>query len=363
MRTSTRSTLRWSLWIFGAWTLIGCVSLAQWWAQGVRGVGPPLSWPRVGRLFEDVWLWAAYTPAILAMAARFPLDDRTVWARRLPLHLGAALLTALLDAGAAALLQPLLGPNPSPGFVGFLAHGATLSVLSYASVVAFGHALRYHRLWLERQVRAAELERQLALTRLSALTAQLRPHFLFNALHTVAALVRAGEAQAAVRTIASLGDLLRLSLREGLPEVALRDEMAFAARYLEVEGTRFRGRLEVHMEVAPAVEGALVPRFLLQPLVENAVRHGIEQNAAPGSVEIRAGREGEALAIEVRDTGPGPGPRPASRADGVGLANTRERLARLYGSRQRLELGPAPGGGTRVRVELPFHLAAVEGAA
>jgi len=358
MSQHARSTLRWSLLLLGAWTLVGSITLVQWWAQSVRGLGPGISWQRVLRVYEDVWIWAAYTPAILWLAARFPLEGRTVWARHLPLHLAAALATALLDAAAATLLQPLLGPASAPGFLGFLVHGATLSVLSYASVVAFGHALRYHRLWLERQVRAAELERQLALTRLSALTAQLRPHFLFNALHTVAALVRAGEGPAAVRTIASLGDLLRLSLRDGLPEVALRDEVAFAARYLEVEGTRFRGRLAVRMEVAPAVEGALVPRFLLQPLVENAVRHGIERSTAPGSVEIRAGREGEALSIEVRDSGPGP--RPAAAGGGVGLANTRERLARLYGSRQRLELSPAPEGGTRVRVELPFHLTAAE---
>jgi len=358
MSTAARGTLRWSLLVFGAWTLVGSVSLAQWWAQAQGGAGPPITWQRVGRMYQDVWIWAAYTPAILWLAARFPLEGRAAWARRLPLHLAAALGTALLDAAAAALLQPLLGPVPAPGFLGFLARGATLSVLSYASVLAFGHALRYHRLWLERQVRATELERQLALTRLSALTAQLRPHFLFNALHTVAALVRAGEGPAAVRTIASLGDLLRLSLRDGLAEVALRDEVAFAARYLEVEGTRFRGRLEVRMEVAPAVEGALVPRFLLQPLVENAVRHGIERSTVPGSVEIRAGREGDALSIEVRDSGPGI--RGAAQGDGVGLANTRERLARLYGNRQRLELGPAPGGGTRVRVELPFHLTAAE---
>jgi signal transduction histidine kinase len=361
MRESTRGVLRWSLLLAVAWTLIGLLSLVQWWAQAGRGLGPYPGPSRVARLFLDIWLWAAYTPAILWLAARFPLEERRAWAQRLPVHLAAALGTALLDAAAFILVQPALGPHPSPGYLGFLSTGAMLSVLSYTAVLALGHALRYHRLWLERQVRGAELERQLALTRLQALTAQLRPHFLFNALHTVGALVRAGESQTAIRTLASLGDLLRLSLRDGLPEVALRDELAFAARYLEVEGTRFRGRLDFRLKVAPAVEGALVPRFLLQPLVENAVRHGIEPCAAPGHVEIRVQREGGALSIEVRDSGPGLGA--SEPGGGVGLANTRERLRRLYGARQRLELEPVPGGGTRVRIELPFHLTESEVAA
>ncbi len=350
--------LRWSLLVLGVWTLVGTASVAQWWAQAQSDLGPPLTWRGAARIYQDVWAWAAYTPAILWLAARFPMDGRTAWARGLPVHLAAAAATALGDAGLASLLQPLLGPHPAPTFLAFVVRGATLSVLTYASLVAFGHALRYHRLWVERRVRAAELERQLALARLSALEAQLRPHFLFNALHTVAGLVRAGESHEAVRAIASLGDLLRSSLHKGGQEVELRDEIAFAERYLEVEGSRFRGRLAFRLAVEPATEAALVPRFLLQPLVENAVRHGIEPTTAPGRVDICAAREGETLAIEVRDTGTCF--RPAAPA-GVGLANTRERLERLYGARQRLDLGPIPGGGTRARIELPFHVVQAAG--
>jgi signal transduction histidine kinase len=343
--------------IFAAWTLVGIGVLAQQAAQAATQGLPPLDGRRCARTMQDVWVWAAYTPFIFWLAARFPLEG-ACWRRRLPVHAAAALGSAGLDALLGWRVHPFLGSvSARPSLLAYFTGGATLSIYSYLAVLALGHALRYHRLWLEKQVRSAELERQLAQTRLGALEAQLRPHFLFNALHTVGSLVREGDQQGAIRTIAGLGDLLRLTLREGGQEVTLREELDLARRYLAIESTRHRERLTTHIDAQSGALDALVPRFLLQPLVENAVRHGIERVAGPGRVEVKAGCAGGLLRLEVRDTGPGPNGTEGEGL-GLGLRNTRARLAHLYGDAQRLDLTAAPGGGTRVAIELPFRSAA-----
>jgi sensor histidine kinase YesM len=257
----------------------------------------------------------------------------------------------------------VLGPYRAPTFAAFFTRTASLSAYSYFAMLALGHALEYHRLFTDRQLRAAELEKQLAETRLGVLEAQLRPHFLFNALHTVGSLVRSGDRTAAVAAVARLGDLLRMALRGGpQQEVTLREELAFATHYLELEKARFRDRLATRVDVDAALMDALVPLFLLQPLVENAVRHGIEPSERPGRVEVAASRSGTALVLHVRDTGPGPDAA-ASGQGGIGLGNTRERLHHLYGTSAALELGAGGGGGTVVKVTLPYRTARAEVAA
>lgn len=338
---------------FLAWSVVGLLSLSQMWLQA-RSDGPPVEWRRVARLLEDVWAWAAYTPAILWLAERLPLEAGR-WRRRLPAHAAVALGFALLDAVLAVLLARALGPSPAPGIAAVFTRLVTLSVLSYFAVLGIGHALRYQRLHADERLHASELERQLAQARLGALEAQLRPHFLFNALHAVSSLVRAGDRQAAIRTIAGLGELLRAALRDGGDqEIPLADELRFAERYLDIERVRFEDRLVVRFDVDPAVADALVPRFVLQPLLENAVRHGIEPRAAGGAVVVRAAREEGWLRVDVVDGGSGPAqPRPGG--NGVGLANTSARLRHLYGLAGRLEVEPAPDGGTRARIVLPYR--------
>ncbi len=339
---------------FLAWSVVGLLSLSQMWLQSRSELGPPLEWRRVARLLEDVWAWSAYTPVILWLAGRLPLEaDR--WRRRLPVHVAIALGFALLDAVLAVLLARAIGPSPAPGLAVVFTRLVTLSVLSYFAVLGIGHALRYQRLHADERLHASELERQLAQARLGALEAQLRPHFLFNALHAVASLVRAGDRQAAVRTIAGLGELLRAALRDGGDqEILLSDELRFAERYLDVERVRFEDRLAVRFEVDPEIADALVPRFVLQPLLENAVRHGIEGRSAGGSVAVRAARDGAALRLEVVDGGAGPA-QPRPRGNGVGLANTSARLRHLYGPEGRLDVEPVPDGGTRARILLPYR--------
>jgi two-component system LytT family sensor kinase len=352
-----RRPLRWrfALVIFGGWTAVGLATSAMLFIQGLdHTLADPLSAKRMARILVDVWCWALYTPFIFELARELPVTAAT-WKRNLPLHFLPALATAVLDALVALWIQPFLGPYRAPTFAAFFTRTASLSVYSYFAMLALGHALEYHRLFTERQLRAAELERQLAETRLGVLEAQLRPHFLFNALHTVGSLVRAGEQSAAVSAIARLGELLRQALRGGpQQEVTLREELAFATHYLELEKARFRDRLATRIDVDAALLEAFVPRFLLQPLVENAVRHGIEPSEQPGRVEVTASRAGDSLVLEVRDTGAGPDATSA-RQGGIGLGNTRERLRHLYGSAASLELGAVQGGGTVVTVTLPFR--------
>ena len=208
----------------------------------------------------------------------------------------------------------------------------------------------------KREVKSARLESQLTRARLETLRAQLNPHFLFNALNVVAMLVRRGANDDALNAVVNLSELLRrvLATRTAL-EVPLEDEIALVERYLEVEKLRFRDRLTVRMDIAPDAHHARVPSLVLQPLVENAIKHGIAGREGPGRVEIIARREGRRLVLEVRDNGPGFAKTgDAAQSSGIGLANTHERLARSYEGRYRFELGSADGGGACVRLEFPY---------
>ena len=194
-------------------------------------------------------------------------------------------------------------------------------------------------------------------TRLDALRAQLNPHFLFNALNTIAMLVRRQANQDALHGIVNLSDLLRRSLTTHTAlQVPLRAELPLLESYVAIEQLRFRDRLQVRLEIAPDTLDALVPSLLLQPLVENSIKHGVAQRSEAGTIEVRSRREDETLVLEVCDDGPGfaPGWDPAS-SGGVGLANTRERLERLYGSAPRFEARNRDGSGAVVVVRIPFQ--------
>jgi LytS/YehU family sensor histidine kinase len=227
--------------------------------------------------------------------------------------------------------------------------------LFYWTVLGAGMAWNYAVKARERELRASQLESQLVQAQLQALRMQLHPHFLFNTLHAVSVLIRKGEDQAAVRMIAGLSDLLRLALDSvGAHEVPLRQEIDFVERYLAIERIRYQDRLEVSVSLAPDTLDALVPNLLLQPLVENAIRHGIARAPFASQISIQSERSEGRLEIRIRDTGPGP-QAVADSGTGVGLRNARERLFRLYGPDQELRLTPAEGGGALVTVRLPFR--------
>jgi LytS/YehU family sensor histidine kinase len=220
--------------------------------------------------------------------------------------------------------------------------------------VGVSHGIEYYRRFRERELRASQLETRLAAARLEALRAQLQPHFLFNTLHAISALMNR-DVEAAERMLARLSDLLRLTLDSaGEPMVPLKRELEFLAGYLEIEQTRFADRLTVQMNVEPDALDAPVPSLLLQPLVENAVRHGIAPRATPGRIEIRARRADGALHIEIEDNGRG---LPREMREGLGLSNTRARLEQLYGPAHRFELRAAKGdgSGTLVQLVLPMQ--------
>jgi sensor histidine kinase YesM len=224
--------------------------------------------------------------------------------------------------------------------------------------VIFGisQAVDYYRKYRERELRASQLQAQLAQTQLQVLKMQLHPHFLFNTLNAISALIHQ-DIEVADRMIARLGELLRATLENAnLQEVPLRQELDFIQPYLEIEQARLGPRLHVRFAVDAGAMDSLVPNMLLQPLVENAIRHGIAPRAEPGTIEISAQRENGTLRLKVRDDGPGIDPAASGkRQRGLGLANTRARLQQLYGPAHSLELGNGPQGGLEVMVTIPFH--------
>jgi signal transduction histidine kinase len=274
----------------------------------------------------------------------------------------SALLVFFVATGRAHLVGSPIAASTGQG-VAWQDEGAKILLLAVAGAIA-----TYATAWYERlltsyhlQARARErLEARLARAQLEALELQLHPHFLFNTLNAITALI-AQEPRSAQRIVSGLSELLRFSLgRAGEQEVTLERELDLLGRYIEIQEVRFPDRLTVEVDVEPEAMVALVPSMILQPLVENSIRHGIAPRAAGGRVDVRAAREGELLRLTVRDDGLGADARTSGEArGGVGLANTRARLQHLYGDRQQMRAGPVAAGGYLVTINIPFHTAAV----
>jgi signal transduction histidine kinase len=302
------------------------------------------------------WLWALFTPAILAFSRRFRID-RSNWIRTLSLHLVAAAIATWIDVALMRQLAPFVNADAAtlrtPLHIMFLRQ-LFVYTLCYFGIVALAHARYYAGLSYERDLRAVQLEAQLSAARLTALQGQLRPHFLFNTLNMSAEQVHTDPAGADAM-LTRLGVLLRSSFTETDRErVPLRRELELLESYVEIMRARFRGRLIFELDIDPSTLDALVPRFMLQPLVENAIKHGVEPREEGGRVIVTARRDGDSLDLEVRDNGDG---LVGAIREGTGVRNTRERLVHLYGAgRQRFDLVPAIGGGTVAAVVIPFDL-------
>jgi len=359
----SRRWLSWSSYgiAFLVWSLVAAFLIAQRYLFSLTAGVPFHPLPVASGILASCWVWALLSPFILQFAQSLPLD-RTDGLRNLGLHallaVGCLFVDTLADAGAALWFSP----GNKLSLVSRLLNRSFINLFSYAVVLATGHALNYYGLLSERKNRATELEKQLLKAQLRALQMQLRPHFLFNSLHTVAGLIRTGQGQTAIRLIAELGHLLRSVLKgDGEQLVPLRVEIDFIQRYLEIERIRFAERLRTRISVAPEAMDAMVPSLILQPLVENALRHGIESRAGIGEVEVEVTRDRDTSCIWVRDSSLGaPSDDAAFEGAGIGLANTRERLRHLYGESHRFELARTETGGAVAVLTIPFQEAKQE---
>ena len=334
--------VRWGLWL-GIWSVIAVAFAGQVYFAYARA-GRPDALQQALFGLASWYVWALLSLPIAWLARRYPFEELG-WGFSLALHLPASVLVAIV----VTLLHSFISD-----FHEFGTQDPVTQVFTYLVISGATQAFDYYEKFVARTVRAAELEKQLAQAQLQALQMQLNPHFLFNTLHAISSLMHK-DVEAADRMIAQLGDLLRYTLEStDTQEVPLKQELDFLERYLEIEQTRFGDRLCVRMEIAPDTLEASVPNLILQPLVENAIHHGVEPHARPGVIELRARRENETLRLEVTDNGTGLQDTKSSGM-GIGLSNTRARLQQLYGAAHQLELRNGPSGGLCVRVTIPFR--------
>ncbi len=359
---TTSSSRRIALLVMGLCAALGIVeALQQHGANVLREMSTPFWWT-AGNAFLPWLAVLPFIPAIVWLAGRLPID-RGRWRGTLGPHLAATVVFGAAHQVVAVALFAAAGLMTGPGgtppfaalFVKLFAYRFALDVLVYWATVGLVHAERATREALEREQAAARLEASLSEARLSALRDQIDPHFLFNTLNSVSVLALRGDREAVTRVVAALGNLLRRSLDGGrAQEVPLAEELAMLEHYLEIQEIRFGDRLTIERDIDADANEVLVPSMITQPLVENAVHHAVAPTPGPARIAIRASRHDGSLRLEVSDSGPGfAGVAPA---EGIGLGNTRARLAQLYGKAHAIEFGAAPEGGARVVVRLPWRV-------
>ena len=351
--------------MIGFWLTLGVLSAVREASQGWSG--DPVEWSGVVETFAEIGLWALLTPLVFWVARRYPVE-RGAWGLRLAAQVALGVAVALVvEYLTRGVLRPLLA-DPLPARRAWSLAGTFTrlwfldELIIYLAALAAGYARAALFQLRDRQLEAdrlnadrAHLEAQLTEARLSALRMQLNPHFLFNTLNAVSALVERDPA--GVRTmVARLSSLLRRVLDDsGAQVVPLRDEAAFLRDYLDVQRVRFQDRLRVEEDWDPDALDALVPPLVLQPLVENAVGHGVSRiEEGVGVIRLAARRDGDRLVLTIADNGPGLSAEPR-RSGGVGIPNTRARLDALYGADGALAFAAAPGGGAIAEVSLPFR--------
>ncbi len=335
--------IRWGIWL-GVWTTIGlCFGHQSYIHLSKAGTNP--GWFKVIHWsLEDWYVWGAFSLVIVKLAQRFPLE-RERWFRSLLVHLAAGLVMAPVYQVVRSMvcgMSHIVLRQPLP------------DLLVYWIILAVWHAHYWRSRYYEREMRATELERRMVQAQLLALRMQLNPHFFFNTLNAISSLMRR-DLETADKMIVRLSELLRQALDTSKEqETSLEQELAFLQRYIDLERLRFGDRLDCEIAVASNVKSAKVPSLILQPLVENAIRHGIEPNSRPGRIRLTVGRQNGTLSIKVSDNGGGVAD-PARIDLGIGISNTRARLVGLYGDRHRFDLRNLPEGGFEVALEFPFH--------
>ena len=320
------------------WALFSCVfASVSYWAVRTHGHSPVRIWTYELLVWSG---WAIATPVIAWLGRKQPLLPVKIHTALV--HVGAACAVSALHMLWWAALYLTIRPYDDMGahelgeLYDFLLHEYWyFEAMAYFAVLGVTYSVDYRRRLQAREIRAAQLEASLATARLDALKLQLQPHFLFNTLHSIGGLVRQSRSREAVEVIAGLSDLLRYSLDHAHEQLVTLDrELAILDRYLAIQKIRFPDRLAVTIDVPDELRRAQVPAMILQPLAENAVRHGIEPSTGPGTIDVRARRAGNRIAIEIVNTGP----KLREGESGIGLANTRARLTQLYGANHALVL-------------------------
>jgi two-component system, LytTR family, sensor kinase len=342
----------WTIVMFG-WTLVGLGYFLSS-AFSASATGTPAAWARLLLYSLGIaWVWAALTPPTLWLTRDAALIPGSRL-RSIAIY-GLVGIAFFFTAGVLEWMVGLATGMTMPGELRstLLSECLATRLLAYMAIITLGRSAYYFGLYRTRQLHASELEARLTRSHLQLLKMQLQPHFLFNTLNTVAELVHT-EPDAADQMITRLGRLLRLSLdNAGHQVVPLRQEIDFLRVYLEIEQVRFQDRLQVVWDVASETLEASVPTLLWQPVLENAIRHGVTPLTGRGRIVIAARRDGSELVLEIRDNGMGL-PVGGVPREGVGLRNIRERVHQLYGTKATFTLAPAPGGGVIATLRLPF---------
>ena len=355
-----RYGLHWSI-IFMAATALALLSSLLAWRFTLSLGYEPNHWRTIVILNTTYWyLWALFTPAIIWLSQHVRFERQAIW-RAVAIHVPSVLLFSLGHIAAMTSVQWWFARAQRRPFdwVNEAQSTALLNfdweMMTYWTIVGLSHAVLYYRESRDRALRTSQLEVRLVEAQLKTLQQQLHPHFLFNTLHAISTLMHR-DVEAADRTLTRLSDLLRITLETiGQQEIRLQSELDFLAKYLQIEQTRFVDRLHVQFDVHPDTLDTFVPNLILQPLVENAIKHGVAKKSGPGSVEVSAQRDGDKLRMEVRDDGAGLSEDALTALQkGIGVSTTRARLQHLFGADYRFEFHRQTSGLTVV-IAIPWR--------
>jgi two-component system LytT family sensor kinase len=340
--------------VFGIWTFLAAFSSSQT-AVYLLQRGRPFDWgDMLTSRFADWYTCALFTPLFFWMARRYPIDKKS-WRVTLPLFLVVTSICVVVKYAVLIPIEHYFGVFTGATFTGELTRNFATETMAFWAVIGIVHAIEFNRRYREREVAAADLRARLSEAQLEALRSQIHPHFLFNTLPSISTLMHR-DVNAADTMLTRLSDLLRLTMQHrGQNEITLRDELALVGEYIEIMRVRFGDRLTVNHAIRPDALEALVPQFILQPLLENAFDHGIARTSGPGTIDIAAMTIDGKLEISITDNGLHTKGGERTKKHGIGLANTRRRLEQLYGPAQAISLEKLPERGTRVVIGIPLH--------
>ena len=342
-----------------AWSAYAVFSASQNFLS--RAYGGRIEWRQaLAYAALDSYTWLALTPIAFWLAGRLVIRRANGW-KTVPALIVTGVALAAVHLFLFVQLLPLIGYRVNQRTIANIVMSKLhADVLTCWVLFGLRHAIEYYNQYRVRELTASRLEARLALAQVQALQMQLHPHFLFNTLHAVSALMYRN-VEGADRMLARLSDFLRLTLDSaGVQEVPLKREMEYLDKYLDIEQVRFGDRLQIRRAIDPETLDLLVPNLVLQPLVENAVRYAIAPRAGGGWIDVSSRHDGGSLIVEVLDNGPGV---TGVIREGIGLSNTRARLEQLYGRKQSLDTGNAAEGGFRVRLTIPARLEPIDASA